>query len=401
MSKVVKIGSISFNPEHPLGKGLSSIVFRGKFGDRDVAVKRVDKSNVKLMEKEIKLLQESDAHPNIIRYFHTEEDDKFFYIALELCLWTLNDYVENKELKSRIAMKQIVDQLFSGITSLHALTIVHRDIKPTNILLMENAQKELVVKISDFGFAKEMKDSDSQMSIADRGSIYWTIPEMAKNKYNAKSDVFSAGRIVHYIAMNGSVDPKEVTWRPGFNNTPEKVAMKHLVTMMTRENPEQRPPFQCLVQHPFFWENQKIINFLVAAADRLKRGNENDELSMKTKGTLEENSEIVIGRSWYEGLEDSVKRSLGRGRIQKNYNENLICELLRGIRNMTAHYNEQSQESKATFGPMPDGFTNYWIGKFPQLLMHVYITVHKTGLFRDINFSQFYLQNSNCVESQN
>jgi serine/threonine-protein kinase/endoribonuclease IRE1 len=74
MSETVKIRSITYNPQDQLGKGFSSVVFRGKFENRDVAVKRVDKKNFKLMVQEIELLKKSNGHQNIIRCFCTEEN---------------------------------------------------------------------------------------------------------------------------------------------------------------------------------------------------------------------------------------------------------------------------------------------------------------------------------------
>lgn len=71
---------------HP-GGGPSS--FRGRFDGRDVAVKRLLPESVRLVDREVRLLRESDTHPNVVRYFCTEADGQFHYIALELCSATL------------------------------------------------------------------------------------------------------------------------------------------------------------------------------------------------------------------------------------------------------------------------------------------------------------------------
>lgn len=123
----IRIGKITFNPKHVLGKGCEgTFVFKGTFEQRQVAVKRLLPECFTLADREVSLLRESDAHENVVRYFCTEQDRQFRYIAVELCKATLQDYVENpsaKELKTHIQPLAALFQATSGLLHLHSLNI--------------------------------------------------------------------------------------------------------------------------------------------------------------------------------------------------------------------------------------------------------------------------------------
>lgn len=392
------VGAITFNTNQVLGRGSSSIVYRGLFGKREVAVKRVEKKNMKLIDKEISLLEKADRHVNIIRYLHAEEDPQYYYIALELCLCSLKDFVTRNDLKAKISQKTIIEQMISGMKWLHSneLSIIHRDIKPTNVLLMHKID-ELEVKISDFGFAKQLQVPDSQMSVVPDESNYWTVPEMAHGKYTKKSDVYSMGCLMAYLATNGMLPAANdlVKFARGSSNidTSDGVLLKHLIRVMTRELPEDRPAFECIQHHPYFWDLTKILNFLIQVADRVKFG---DGLANVAKQHFQEGVEVVIGSNWCDRLEPIVIMSLAYRSANHNYGTMSISELLRALRNKAAHYDEMPAAAKAVFGPSPDGFSAYWTGKFPFLLLHIYLKVYKSGLYRDANFAQFYPLSQNC-----
>lgn len=123
----IRIGKITFNPSQVLGKGCEgTFVFKGSFEQRQVAVKRLLPESFTLADREVSLLRESDAHENVVRYFCTEQDRQFRYIAVELCAATLQDYIEGPrslELKGQIDMLSALYQATSGLMHLHSLNI--------------------------------------------------------------------------------------------------------------------------------------------------------------------------------------------------------------------------------------------------------------------------------------
>lgn len=88
-----------------------------------MAVKRLLPECFTFADREVDLLRESDAHPNVIRYYCTEQDRMFRYIALELCQATLSDYVQGKCDTAAIKPLDILKQAAAGLAHLHSLDI--------------------------------------------------------------------------------------------------------------------------------------------------------------------------------------------------------------------------------------------------------------------------------------
>jgi serine/threonine-protein kinase/endoribonuclease IRE1 len=173
-----------------------TVVFSGSLQGRAVAVKRLLQDFVTLASREVSILQESDDHPNVIRYYYQEAHANFLYIALELCPASLADIIECPDQFRDISIafdpKRALRQITSGLRHLHSLKLVHRDIKPQNILVSgpkKNAGKDggHRMLISDFGLCKRLDvDQTSFLPTAQgamgAGTVGWRAPEILRGE---------------------------------------------------------------------------------------------------------------------------------------------------------------------------------------------------------------------------
>ena len=172
-----------------------TIVYKGSFEGRDVAVKRMLLEFFDVASHEVSLLQESDDHPNVIRYFCRQQSAGFLYIALELCPASLQDVVEKPFGFSQLAQASQIDlpnvlyQIAAGVRYLHSLKIVHRDLKPQNILVAApkiprndpDAKLPPRLLISDFGLCKKLDGDQSSFRATTAhaaGTSGWRAPEL-------------------------------------------------------------------------------------------------------------------------------------------------------------------------------------------------------------------------------
>lgn len=175
--------------------------------DRDVAVKVLrgdladDEKFIRRFQREA-ISASSLTHPNIVEIYDVGEDDGNYYIVME--------YVDGKTLKSLIkrrgslTLPEVVDimlQLTSAIACAHESFIIHRDIKPQNVLILDNG----IVKITDFGIAMALNSNELTQTNSVMGSVHYLPPEQANGTgATNKSDIYSLG-ILMYEALTGKV----------------------------------------------------------------------------------------------------------------------------------------------------------------------------------------------------
>lgn len=175
--------------------------------DRDVAVKILrgdladDEKFVRRFQREA-ISASSLSHPNIVEMYDVGEDDGQYYIVME--------YVEGKTLKSLIkrrgalTLPEVIDimlQLTSAVACAHDSYIIHRDIKPQNVLIKEDG----TVKITDFGIAMALNSNELTQTNSVMGSVHYLPPEQANGSgATIKSDIYSLG-ILMFELLTGNL----------------------------------------------------------------------------------------------------------------------------------------------------------------------------------------------------
>lgn len=175
--------------------------------DRKVAVKILrgdlagDEKFVRRFQREA-ISASSLTHPNIVEMYDVGEDDGKYFIVME--------YVDGKTLKSLIkrrgalTLPEVIDimlQLTSGLACAHDSYIIHRDIKPQNIMILDDG----TVKITDFGIAMALNSNELTQTNSVMGSVHYLPPEQANGSgATIKSDIYSLG-ILMFELLTGKL----------------------------------------------------------------------------------------------------------------------------------------------------------------------------------------------------
>lgn len=209
-----------------IGTGGMSDVYRAKCHklNRFVAVKVLKQEFSENTDFVSKFRVEAQAaaglmHPNIVNVYDVGEESGFHYIVMELVEGiTLKKYIEKK---ARLSVKEAVSiaiQVSMGIEAAHNNHIIHRDIKPQNIII----SKEGKVKVTDFGIAKAATSNTITSNVM--GSVHYTSPEQVRGGFSdEKSDIYSLG-ITLFEMLTGRV--------PFNGETTVAVAIKHIQEQM-------------------------------------------------------------------------------------------------------------------------------------------------------------------------
>ena len=290
LSEVV-LGKNSQNVENyhyhtrPIGKGTFSCVFPAinKMDGREVALKRLEKARLAktegMLEREISCLLKLSSCPNVVNYITCTRDSNFEYIVIELMEGSLDNYLSSTKVRSQALT--ICSQIALGMKFLHGSDVLHRDLKPQNILY--RTKPEFIVKLSDFGLSKFLQqtstDSKSVMH-SKAGTRCWMAPELLAQNHEGHSkatDIFSCGLLFHYV-MSRKMHPfsrSRESFKSNLHEIEENIQgdkkhlcsslsleASHLITKMLSKVPERRPAASSLLNFPFFWDDRKKVSFL-------------------------------------------------------------------------------------------------------------------------------------------
>ncbi|KAJ5239355.1 hypothetical protein N7468_003974 [Penicillium chermesinum] len=442
MDGVIRIGRLEVFTSNVLGHGShGTVVYKGAFDGRDVAVKRMLMEFYDIASHEVSLLQESDDHHNVIRYFCREQAAGFLYIGLELCPASLQDVIERpfhfpQLVQGGLDMPDILRQITQGVRYLHSLKIVHRDLKPQNILVSvprsRAASRAIRMLISDFGLCKKLDDNQSSFRATTAhaaGTSGWRAPELLvdddASSFNLASqhtessepavvdpqtnrratraiDIFSLGCVFYYVLTRGSHPfdkngkfMREANIVKGHFDLQELDRLgdyafeaDDLIRSMLSLDPRQRPDASAVLTHPFFWPPSDRLSFLCDVSDHFEfepRDPPSDALLC-----LESVAPQVMGpeMDFLRALPRDFKDSLGK---QRKYTGSRMLDLLRALRNKRNHYNDMPDTLKAHIGGLPEGYLNFWTVRFPSLLMSCHWVITELNLRQIDRFRRYFI----------
>ena len=223
--------------------------------DRNVAIKVLrgdlsgDEKFVRRFQREA-LAASSLSHPNIVEMYDVGEDNGTYYIVME--------YIQGKTLKQLIkkrgalTLSECIDimlQLTDGVDHAHASYIIHRDLKPQNIMIQDNGE----IKITDFGIAMALNNTQLTQTNSVMGSVHYLPPEQASGKgATVKSDIYSMG-IMLFELLTGTLPFKgenavEIAFKQIKDDIPSvreinpsiPQSVENIILKATAKNPKNR-----------------------------------------------------------------------------------------------------------------------------------------------------------------
>ncbi|XP_032435326.1 serine/threonine-protein kinase ULK1a isoform X2 [Xiphophorus hellerii] len=267
------VGKFEFNRKDLVGHGAFAVVFKGRHKEKrdwEVAVKCINKKNFSksqaLLGKEIKILKEL-RHENIVRLLDYQEMGGCIYLIMEYCNGgDLAEYLQTKGTLSEDTIRVFLQQIAKAMKVLQSKGILHRDLKPQNILLChpegrKSSSINTSIKIADFGFARHLQLNTMAATLC--GSPMYMAPEVIMSQnYDAKADLWSIGTIV-YQCLTGKApfhasSPQELRLFYESNETllpsiPKETSayLRHLLLGLLQRNHKERMSFEEFFHHPF------------------------------------------------------------------------------------------------------------------------------------------------------
>ncbi|OWZ11702.1 ULK/ULK protein kinase [Phytophthora megakarya] len=254
-----------------LGSGSFAVVYKGyhKVSKTPVAIKALSlhKLSGKLLdnlEMEIAIMRKVD-HPNVVKLYDIKKTDKHMYLMLEYCAGgDLQQYMRRRQqngdkLLTEDVARHFLKELAKGMQCLWQHNLIHRDLKPQNLLLVEDSPTS-ALKIADFGFARPLAASSMAETLC--GSPLYMAPEILRfQKYDAKADLWSVGTILfemlagrppyggaNHVQLLANIERQPLRFPPTLQLSR---ACRHLLVALLQRKPALRLGFAEFFADPF------------------------------------------------------------------------------------------------------------------------------------------------------
>ena len=246
---------------------------KSKLNNEYVAIKEIKKimTSENTILNEIKIMKELKSE-NSISLIDSIETNDSYYLVLELCLISLEQYIKKRGGPLSIEeIKEILINLNESFKEMKNKNIIHRDLKPSNILLSISKSKidKICFKISDFGLSKLFEGTKMDL-INSKGNLLTMAPEVLKGEKDLigyKSDIWSLGIIIYYMLFkeypyNGKMEIQiiqEINKKNKLQPSGNK-ELDDLINKMLIINVDERISWENYFKHPFFNSNEDKIN---------------------------------------------------------------------------------------------------------------------------------------------
>ncbi|KAK9168313.1 hypothetical protein Syun_000453 [Stephania yunnanensis] len=258
-----------------IGSGSFSVVWHARHRDngmefaiKEIAMARLSPKLQESLMSEIEILRRI-SHPNIIRLHDIIQAPGRIHLVLDYCRGgDLSVYIRQHGRVSEAIAKHFMCQLAAGLQVLRENNLIHRDLKPQNLLLLTKENNPLL-KIADFGFARSLQPKGLAETLC--GSPLYMAPEiMQLQKYDAKADLWSVGTILYQLVTGNTpftgnsqiqllqniMKSNELRFPPDCKNL--NVDCIDLCQKLLRRNPVGRITFEEFFNHPFFSRSQSL-----------------------------------------------------------------------------------------------------------------------------------------------
>ena len=319
-----------------IGKGTFGTVYKVKkynesflYVIKQIPLNELTEEQIKQVNTEAKLLSLINSN-FVVKYFESFIDNYELFIVMEYCdNGDLYHFLQEQQIKSTPLKEDLVWQIFIkitlGLSTIHKMKILHRDLKTLNIFL----NKDMGVKIGDLGIAKQLNQGSFANTLI--GTPYYISPEMCEDKpYNQKSDVWALGCILYELC----------TFRHPFDATnqgalflkimkenPEPIFacyssnLQKLVNQILEKNYEKRPSCLDILNNPIVIEKAKKFG-LYHELEKACYGN--NEINSQTLNNIYDNNDY----NNFINAQNGVTQTLNNYDLQNNYidTENILLK---------------------------------------------------------------------------
>ncbi|XP_056299002.1 uncharacterized protein LOC130211980 [Pseudoliparis swirei] len=278
---VIRIGNMKYVNDTKFRIAVGSTgteVFLGLRNDgTEVAIKRIPITNCDVLRNEEGFLRLPEfIHQSIVQYVDVAEDQNFGYLGLQLCEYTLEEYIKDKD--DSLLMKDLVFQVLESLQVLHSRDppILHRDLKPQNVLIDVQGR----ARLADFGISRRLVKDQTSYRTSSAGTKCWMAKETLADEgdipYKSSTDIQVAGMLSYYILSGGHHPFGDQSFKVESNiyeglytlGHVQDVVAKDLIEWMIDKEPKNRPQVEECLSHPFFWSSTKRVQYLVRIGNK-------------------------------------------------------------------------------------------------------------------------------------